>query len=114
MGISRKSQVRLQAWHPISRYVFPVSNHGKTIMTKIVLALTLSAAMLAGTPISALDEDPKEKDRCELKQDATELTVACQKGLRKNAAPLNELTRRAFYRNAEGPIVRAAPGGAPT
>ena len=63
-------------------------------MTKIVLTLTLSAAMLAGAPVSALGQDPKEKDRCELKQDATELIVACQKLLRKNAAPFDELTRK--------------------
>lgn len=63
-------------------------------MTNIVLALTLSAAMLAGAPVSALDQDPKEKDRCELKQDATALTAACQKLPRKNAAPLDELTRK--------------------
>ena len=50
-------------------------------MTKIVLTLTLSAAMLAGAPVSALGQDPKEKDRCELKQDATELIVACQKSV---------------------------------
>jgi len=48
-------------------------------MTNIVLALALSAAMLADAPVSALDQDPREKDRCELKQDATELTAACQK-----------------------------------
>ncbi len=63
-------------------------------MAKLVLPLTLSAVMLAGAPVSALDQDPKEKDRCELKQDATELTAACQKLLRKNAAPLDELTRK--------------------
>ena len=63
-------------------------------MTNIVLALTLSAAMLAGAPVSALDQDPKERDRCELKQDATEVTAACQKLLRKNAAPLDELIRK--------------------
>jgi hypothetical protein len=61
-------------------------------MTKIVLALTLSAATLAGAPVPALDQDPKEKDRCELKQYATEVTAACQKLLRKNA--LDELTRK--------------------
>jgi hypothetical protein len=94
MGISRKSQAPLQASHAISRYVFPVSNHRKTIMTKIVLAFTLSAAALAGPPVSASDQGATEKDRCELKQDATELTVACQKSPRKNAVPLNELTRK--------------------
>jgi len=63
-------------------------------MTNIVLALAVAAAMLADAPVSALDQDPKEKDRCELKQDAAELTAACQKLPRKNAAPLDELTRR--------------------
>ena len=63
-------------------------------MTNIVLALALAAAMLADAPVSALDQDPKEKDRCELKQDAIELTAACQKLPRRNAAPLDELTRR--------------------
>ena len=63
-------------------------------MTNIVLALALSTAMLAGASVSALGQDPNEKDRCELKQDATELTAACQKSPRKNAAPLDELTRR--------------------
>jgi hypothetical protein len=63
-------------------------------MTKTVLALTLSAAMLAGAPASALDQGATEKDRCEFKQDPTKLTVACQKSPRKNAAPLNELTRK--------------------
>ena len=63
-------------------------------MTNIVLALAVAAAMLADAPVSALDQDPKEKDRCELKQDATELTATCQKLPRKNAAPLDELTRR--------------------
>jgi type II secretory pathway predicted ATPase ExeA len=63
-------------------------------MTNIILALAVAAAMLADAPVSALDQDPKEKDRCELKQDATELTAACQKLPRKNAAPLDELTRR--------------------
>ena len=48
-------------------------------MTNIILALAVAAAMLADAPVSALDQDPKEKDRCELKQDATELTAACQK-----------------------------------
>jgi hypothetical protein len=56
-------------------------------------ALTLSAAMLAGAPVSALAQDPKEKDRCELKQDTTELTAACQNLPRKNASSLGELTR---------------------
>jgi hypothetical protein len=63
-------------------------------MTKIVLALTLSAATLAGAPVPALNQDPNEKDRCELKHDATELTAACQKLPRKNAAPLDALTRK--------------------
>jgi len=61
-------------------------------MIKIVLALILSAATLAGAPVPALDQGPKEKDRCELKQDTTEVTAACQKLLRKNA--LDELTRK--------------------
>jgi len=63
-------------------------------MTKIVLAFALSAAVLAGAPVSALDQGATEKDRCELKQDATELTVPCQKSPRKDATPLNELTRK--------------------
>jgi hypothetical protein len=71
-----------------------VSNHRKTIMTSVVLALTLSAAIVAGAPVSALEQDPKEKDRCELQQGAAELTAACQTLLRKNAAPLNELTQK--------------------
>ena len=61
-------------------------------MTKIVLALPLSAAALAGAPVSALDQGQKEKDRCELKQDTTEVTAACQKLLRKNA--IDDLTRK--------------------
>ena len=61
-------------------------------MTTIVLALTLSAATLAGAPVPALEQDLKEKDRCELKQDATELTAACRKLPRKNV--LDELTRK--------------------
>ena len=63
-------------------------------MTKTLLALTLSGAMLAGAPVSALDRNPKEKDRCELKQDTTELTAACQNLPRKNASSLDELTRK--------------------
>jgi len=62
-------------------------------MTNIVLALTLSAAMLAGAPVSASAQNPKEKDRCELKQDTTELTAACQNLPRKNASSPGELTR---------------------
>jgi hypothetical protein len=72
----------------------PCEQPQETIMTKIVLAFTLSAAVLAGPPVSASDRAATEKDRCELKQDATELTVACQKSPRKNATPLNELTRK--------------------
>ena len=59
-------------------------------MTNIVLALALSAAV-AGAPVPALDRIPKGKDRCELKQEATELTAACQSAPRKSASSLMQL-----------------------
>jgi hypothetical protein len=73
-------------------------------MTNIVVALALSAAALAGAPVPALDQAPQGKDRCELKQDATELTAACQRAPRKNASSLADLTPQtgAFCPNGEG------------
>jgi len=60
-------------------------------MTNIVLVLTLSAATLASVPVSAAEQ---EKDRCVLKEDSTEKIADCDKVLRKNPSPLDELARR--------------------
>jgi hypothetical protein len=49
--------------------------------------------MLAGAPVSASAQNLKEKDRCELKQDTTDLTAACQNLPRKNTSSPGELTR---------------------
>jgi len=60
-------------------------------MTNIVLVLTLSAATLASVAVSAAEQ---EKDRCVLKEDSTEKFADCDKVLRKNPSPLDELARR--------------------
>jgi hypothetical protein len=60
-------------------------------MTKIVLVLTLAAATLASVPGFAAEQG---KDKCVLKEDSTEKIADCDKVLRKNASPLDELARR--------------------
>jgi hypothetical protein len=60
-------------------------------MTKIVLVLTLSAATLASVPVFAAEQG---KDRCVLKEDSAEKSADCDKVLRKNPSPLDELARR--------------------
>ncbi len=52
-------------------------------MTRIVLASTLTIAMLASVPVSALEKDVKEKDRCVFQEDrpvAATGIAACEKG----------------------------------
>ena len=61
------------------------------MMMNTVLALTLSAAVLASVLVSAAEQG---KDRCALKEDSTEKIADCDKVLRKNASPLDELARR--------------------
>ena len=60
-------------------------------MMNIVLVFTLFAATLASVPVSAVEQ---EKGRCVLKEDTTEKIADCDKVLRKNASPLDELARR--------------------
>jgi hypothetical protein len=61
------------------------------MMMNTVLALTLSAAILVSLPVYAVEQ---QKDRCVLKEDSTEKIADCDKVLRKNASPLDELARR--------------------
>ena len=60
-------------------------------MTKIVLVLALSAATLAGVLVSAAEPG---KDRCVLREDSAEKIADCDKVLKKNASPLDELARK--------------------
>ena len=57
-------------------------------MTKVVLALTLSAAMLAAVPVHALEQD---KGRCVLKADPTEKIVACPELPMKDASAVEKV-----------------------
>ena len=68
------------------------SNHRKTMMINTILALTLSAAILASVPVYAVEQ---EKDRCSLKEDSAEKIADCDKLIvKKNTSSLNELTRK--------------------
>jgi hypothetical protein len=68
------------------------SNHRKITMMNTVLALTMSAAILASVPAYAVEQ---QKDRCSLKEDSAEKIAACDKlMIKKSASPLNELTRK--------------------
>ena len=68
------------------------SNHRKIMMMNIVLALTLSAAILVSLPVYAVEQ---QKDRCSLKEDSAEKIAACDKlMMKKSASPLDELTRK--------------------
>jgi hypothetical protein len=68
------------------------SNHRKTMMVNTVLALTLSAAILASVPVYA---EEQQKDRCSLKEDSAEKIADCDTLItKKSASPLNELTRK--------------------
>jgi len=62
------------------------------MMMNIVLALTLSAVMLASVPVYAVEQ---EKDRCSLKEDSAEKIGDCDKLIvKKSASSHNELTRK--------------------
>jgi hypothetical protein len=68
------------------------TNHRKTMMMNTVLALTLSAALLASVPVYAVEQ---EKDRCSLKEDSAEKIADCDTLIvRRSASPHNELTRK--------------------
>jgi hypothetical protein len=94
--ISRKSQARLHVspcdipLHWPCRHT-AIEESGRPIMTKIILVLALSAATLASVPLSAAEQG---KDRCVLKEDSAEKIADCDKVLKKNASPLDELARR--------------------
>jgi hypothetical protein len=65
------------------------SNHRKTTM---MMALTLSAAILASVPVYAVEQ---EKDRCSLKEDSAEKIADCDTLIiKKSPSPLNELTQK--------------------
>jgi hypothetical protein len=62
------------------------------MMMNTVLALTLSAAIVASVPVSAVEQ---QKDRCSLKEDSAEKIADCDTSIsKKSASPLNELTRK--------------------
>ena len=63
-----------------------------TMMMNTVLALTLSAAIVANVPVSAVEQ---QKDRCSLKEDSAEKIADCDKLInKKSASSLDELTRK--------------------
>ena len=62
------------------------------MMMNTVLALALSAAILASVPVYAVEQ---EKDRCSLKEDSAEKIADCDTLMvKKSASPHNELTRK--------------------
>jgi hypothetical protein len=68
------------------------SNHGNITMMNTVLALTMSAAILASVLAYAVEQ---QKDRCSLKEDSAEKIADCDTLIiKKSASPLNELTRK--------------------
>jgi hypothetical protein len=84
-------------------------------MTKIVLALTLSAATLAGAPVPALNQDPNEKDRCELKHDATELDRRLPEVAEEERSPARCTDQKKLGTSPgtlKGAVVRAMPARA--
>jgi hypothetical protein len=61
------------------------------MMMNTVLALTLSAAILASIPVYAVEQ---QKDRCSFKEDSAEKIAACELMMKKSASPFDELIRK--------------------